>query len=251
MQSLTTIKQQSATTYSQEFLENINKIGDAIVAKHREIQQQETPKSKIHKIGKKKKKVKWEDLEYVKEDYMKEQLNKYFKGLWSWVAVGNGSNVYERIGQVTYNGTLKIMDEGILREFSACGASPIKIKSGQSPNYDTIINLDNDVKAANTQAFKKAINMLTNICDDVYGKDIEVTTDPVLHKQLVFWYDKIESKEEKDEIAKYVGSEFSDWEHIPDENAKTMIINMKKIVERKDVQEKLKQNYQQATNKTK
>ena len=38
---------------------------------------------------------------------------------------------------------------------------------------ENVVDIDNNVKSANTKAFKKAINELTGIGDDVYGKRID------------------------------------------------------------------------------
>lgn len=215
---------------SSEFIQKIREIGQAIIEKRKEIQEQVTPKDRIYKMGDSKR-VKWEDLEFIKEDYMVQQLNKHFLGLWSWVAVGSGLQVHEQVGQVSFTGTLKILENGFLREFSACGGSPIKCKRGEAPGYDSVVNFNNDVKAANTNAFKKAINMLTDIGYDVYRKEKEIKISPHVASKLYKAFNDLPSDKEKEKIANYVQGEFGDWEHIPDNVATTMTNNILKLTE--------------------
>ena len=62
---------------------------------------------------------------------------------------------------------LKIVDNGVHRSFDAIAAHRI------ASNTKGYVDLGNDLKAANTDCFKVAVNRLCNIADDVYRKRIE------------------------------------------------------------------------------
>lgn len=233
--------------YSEEFLSKIDAIGDAIFKKREEISSIPTPQSKVQTFGdaKKKPRIRWEDLEFVSEDYMKFLLNKHFKSLWSWVGFGAGLQVHEVIGQVSFTGTLQILEGGILlRQFTACGGSAIKLKSGEAISIANIINFGNDCKAANTDAFKKAINMLTNICDDVYGKKPDIKTDKKLLKEMINLYNLMPDGKDKNEVNTYIYNEYGGWESIANEQALAIIENLKLKTGAMDVQNNLQKQYQ-------
>lgn len=119
-----------------------------------------------------------DELDYIIEAYMKDRLNHYFPG-WSWRRTGN----VQIIGSywVVTDGELCIIDERLIamginppyRYFAASGAARIQFKKNMPQTPENLVDLDKNVKAANTNAFKKAINQLTGIGDDVYGKRIE------------------------------------------------------------------------------
>lgn len=78
-------------------------------------------------------------------------------------------------------GTLAIIDVNLLalginppiRKFSASNAVRIQYQSGTPHTPDNIVDIGNNVSGANSKAFKKAINQLTHIGDDIYGKCVE------------------------------------------------------------------------------
>jgi hypothetical protein len=103
-------------------------------------------------------------LDYVDEGYMRQILNTHFP-LWSWEIVK-----YEFLGKesIAVHGRLTILDNGIPRTFDALAAHRIAcLKSNGN-----FVDLGNDMKSANTEAFKVACNRLCNIADDVYRKSI-------------------------------------------------------------------------------
>ena len=117
-------------------------------------------------------------LNYIIDAYMDECLDKYFPG-WSWKKAG-GLN-FLGAEYVTADGELWIIDERLLafninppyRVFWGCGAARIQYKSGKPHIPENLVDIDKNVKAANTNAKKVAINRLTGIGDDIYGKRIE------------------------------------------------------------------------------
>ncbi len=131
-------------------------------------------------------------LDYIIEAFMKDRLNYYFPG-WSW----RRTSPPQLLGAewVITDGELMVIDERLMafgisppyRYFAASGASRIQFKTEKITDPITkrevrasmphtpenLVDLDKQVKAANTNAFKKAINQLLGIGDDIYGKRIE------------------------------------------------------------------------------
>ena len=103
-------------------------------------------------------------LDYVDEGYMRQTLNTYYP-IWSWEV-----KKYEFLGKeaVAVHGRLTIVDNGIPRHFDAIAAHRVAV-GRENGNY---VDLGNDMKSANTEAFKVACNRLCNIADDVYRKAI-------------------------------------------------------------------------------
>ena len=83
--------------------------------------------------------------------------------IWSWEILK-----YETLGDkaIVVHGRLKIMDEGVPRSFDSVAAHRIAVSRSGSGYVD----LGNDLKAANSDAFKVAVNRLCNVADDVYRK---------------------------------------------------------------------------------
>lgn len=116
-------------------------------------------------------------FDYINEAYMREMLTKHFPG-WSWEMAAPVQLVGEWL---VAQGNLCIIDEHLIilginppvRKYYGCGAARIQFKSEQAHTNENVVDIDKNVKSANTNAFKVAINRLTGIGDDVYGKRIE------------------------------------------------------------------------------
>lgn len=140
------------------------------------------------KTGQKIIKQRWDGLDYVTEGYMRKMLDKHFPG-WSWLPVGQ-TQIIAQLGWVVVDGQLQIIDPRLVamgitppyRWFHGCGAARIATKKDQPITAVNIVDLDKVVKSANSEALKVAINRLTFICDDVYGKRTE--TDGVSAEDL-------------------------------------------------------------------
>lgn len=104
-------------------------------------------------------------FDYVDEAYMRNLLNQVFPG-WSWEIVK-----YEFMGDkaISVHGRLKIIESGIPRTYDAIAAHRIAV-SKSNGNY---VDLGNDLKSANSDCFKVAVNRLCNIADDVYRKQVK------------------------------------------------------------------------------
>ena len=90
--------------------------------------------------------------------------------MWSWVITKS-----EFLGSewVVVTGELQVLESGVVRKFGSIGAVRIQFKRGAEHLPQNIIDIDKNVASANTNAFKRAINRLCNISDDVYRKQVE------------------------------------------------------------------------------
>ena len=111
-------------------------------------------------------------FDYVDEAYMRHLLNNHYP-IWKWDIIK-----YEFIGDkvIVIHGRLTIIDNGVERHFDSVAAHRI------ASNQKGYVDLGNDLKGANSDAFKVAVNRLCNIADDVYRKqipDLELKEDQV------------------------------------------------------------------------
>ena len=126
---------------------------DILQSKHNNISNIPTPKTFVKDKG---------GFDYVDEAYMRHLLNTHYP-IWKWDIVK-----YEFVGDkaIIVHGRLTIIDHGIERHFDSVAAHRI---ASNSKGY---VDIGNDLKAANSDCFKVAVNRLCNIADDVYRKQI-------------------------------------------------------------------------------
>ncbi len=124
------------------------------ISKHTEVSNIDTPKYYVKDKG---------GFDYVDEGYMRNQLNTFYP-IWKWDIVK-----YEFLGDqvIVVHGRLTIVDNGVERHFDAVAAHRI------AKNQKGYVDLGNDLKGANSDCFKVAVNRLCNVADDVYRKRIE------------------------------------------------------------------------------
>ena len=170
-----------------KMMETVEHIRKAITAKHKKVSRLKTPKPFIKKkMG----------LEYVEYNYMREIAEREYPG-YKWNIIKTeilGSEAYVVHGRPSW------FDEGIWREGDVVAAHRIQKKRGTNE----FVDIGNDIKAANTDAIKKAFNMFLNIADDVYRNQIE---DPELTKEQeekLMRLAKSISSEKYDQIASLV-----------------------------------------------
>ena len=128
-------------------------IEDVLQSKHEFVSKIPTPKVFVKDKG---------GFDYVDEAYMRNQLNSHYP-IWKWEI-----RKYEFIGDkvISLHGRLTIVDHGVERHFDSVAAHRI------ATNQKGYVDLGNDLKAANSDCFKVAVNRLCNIADDVYRKII-------------------------------------------------------------------------------
>ena len=126
---------------------------DVLIQKHQQVSETPTPSDVVKSRN---------GFDYVDEGYMRWRLNQHYP-IWSWEVVK-----YETLGDkaIVVHGRLKVMDEGVPRSFDSVAAHRIAV----SRNGSGYVDLGNDLKAANSDAFKVAVNRLCNVADDVYRK---------------------------------------------------------------------------------
>ena len=126
---------------------------DVLQSKHSNVSKISTPKAFVKDKG---------GFDYVDEAYMRNQLNTHYP-IWNWEIIK-----YEFVGDkvISLHGRLTIIDHGVERHFDSVAAHRI------ATNQKGYVDLGNDLKAANSDCFKVAVNRLCNIADDVYRKTI-------------------------------------------------------------------------------
>ena len=125
-----------------------------VISKHDKISMIDTPAYYIKQQ---------QGFDYVDEGYMRHLLNQHYP-VWKWEIIS-----HEFIGDkaISVHGRLTIIDNGIERHFDAIDAHRI------ASNEKGYVDIGNDLKSANSDCFKVAVNRLCNIADDVYRKRIE------------------------------------------------------------------------------
>jgi len=147
-------------------LDSIKTALSQVTEQHTTISNLKTPKAYIKKkMG----------MDYVEIGYMKAIADKEFPG-WSWEIIKS-----EALGSAAYvvHGRLKWYDNGVMRAGDMVAAHRIQTKKGSGTEF---VDVGNDIKSANTDCMKKALNMYMNIADDVYRnqyEDPELTDDQV------------------------------------------------------------------------
>jgi hypothetical protein len=126
-----------------------------------------TPKEYVGKIEQ-------TGIEYPESEYMRSLQTKYFptsswtieekpifnsNRLVAWVVTG------KLMWDYTYIGLPDIIRQGMM-----AASHQVNYKSDKQTRKktDELVDLGNDVKAANTDTWKKALNFYLNICDDIY-----------------------------------------------------------------------------------
>ncbi len=170
-------------------LDQYQMISDAnvnLTAKHQHVSEIPTPQDVVKSRN---------GFDYVDEGYMRWRLNQHYP-TWSWEVIK-----YETLGDkaIVVHGRLRIMDEGIPRSFDSVAAHRI----AQARSGAGYVDLGNDLKAANSDAFKVAVNRLCNVADDVYRKQyIDNSLDKNQSDYLYLCMSKLDSQEaEKVEMA--------------------------------------------------
>tara|TARA_Y100000310_G_scaffold165776_1_gene165529 strand:+ start:40 stop:639 length:600 start_codon:yes stop_codon:yes gene_type:complete len=155
---------------------------DILQSKHTNVSSIPTPRAFIKDKG---------GFDYVDEAYMRHQLNTHYP-IWKWEIIK-----YEFVGDkaIVVHGRLTIVDHGVERHFDSVAAHRI------ASNQKGYVDIGNDLKAANSDCFKVAVNRLCNVADDVYRKQIpNLELDAVQMEHVVELskeignYDEIQSK---------------------------------------------------------
>ena len=182
---------------------------DNLIKKHEDLSNMDTPKPYIE--------TRADGFDYVDEGYMRGLLNKHFP-MWSWEI-----KKYEILGdvEIIVHGRLTVVDEGLPRYFESVASHRI------AKNAKGYVNISNNLKSANTDAFKVAVNRLCNIADDVYRKQV---VDYNLDDKQKDNLEKILSDIGNDELSDKIKDEV-DSLGINSQNYKQTIIKLNKMKE--------------------
>jgi hypothetical protein len=164
-------------------------IEESLVKKHKDISQRTTPKAYI--------KTRPDGFDYVDEAYMRNELTKEYPA-WSWSPAGDNPVQFLGAEWVIVTGVLRVNDNGVMREFYSPGSARVQFKRGKPHTAENVVDIDKNLASANTNGFKRAVNRLGNIADDVYRKqDLTLSDTDIeeLEKKMAGlseeWKDKI------------------------------------------------------------
>ena len=192
-------------------LKDVDNLLEELTKHHKKVSKLTTPKAFIKKkMG----------LDYVEYGYMRELADKYYPG-WSWTVIDS-----ENLGSQAYvvHGRLKWFDKGVWREGDVTAAHRIQVKRGTTEEF---VDIGNDIKAANTDAIKKAFNMYLNIADDVYRNQIE---DPELNDEQLDNINTLLKKVEDKDLKDKVNSQIKEGE-INSYNVKGVLAKLERITQ--------------------
>lgn len=161
---------------SSEFQTKIDEFKKEWYQHYKRISKQKTPV--YDGAGKQIVKKRPDGRDYIDDAWMSDRLNKHFPG-WSWEAAAP----LHFLGSewVVAQGHLIIVDERLLalsvnppiRKFYGADAVRIQYKQDMPHTPNNIIDVGDSCQSAVTGAKKRAINRLTGIGDDIYGKRVE------------------------------------------------------------------------------
>lgn len=160
---------------TKEFKETVQKLKKEMHKQYKTISKIDTPR--MERDGSEIVKKRPDGYEYIEERYMRFALDEHFPG-WSWQI---DEQQFLGAEWVVLRGTLTIIDPylasiGIIppiRKFSGIESARIMYKRNMPHSPDNIVSIGNNCKAANSAALKVAINRLTHIGDDIYGKRVD------------------------------------------------------------------------------
>lgn len=136
----------------------------SIVDKHKKVSETKTPPIYVHALNEQRKKP--DRLLYIDAQYMRNKANELYPG-WSWEIVNSfpiGDAYYVIHGRLAWYETAS-NGSFIKRTGDMVDAHRIT-KSRDTGDY---VDVGNDIKSANTDCLKKALNLFLNIGDDIYG----------------------------------------------------------------------------------
>jgi len=168
--------EEKALIITDEFKARIKAFKKDFYQKYKDISKEKTPQ--VDGAGRKIIDRRPDGRDYIIEPWMRERLDKHFPG---WSSIMAAPLQFLGAEWVVAQVELSIIDEHLLavgvnspiRKFYSVDAVRIQYKSGQPHSPENIIDVGDNCQAAVTGALKRAINRLTHIGDDVYGKRIE------------------------------------------------------------------------------
>lgn len=212
-------EQEAGFTNQFEFAESLLK------EKHAKISSESTHPAFIEKRP--------DGFDYVTEGYMRAKLGEHYP-IWSWKP--GGDNAVQFLGGewVVVHGILEVYDNGVKRQFWSPGANRIHFSKGKEHHAVNVIDVDKNIGAANANAFKRAVNRLCNISDDVYRKQ---HIDPTLDKDMVKMVLSLATKTKDEDLYKKI-AEGIDSRNIHVDNVTSTISFLKRKIEQTENEKK-------------
>jgi hypothetical protein len=163
--------------YSAEFLERVKLIKEDMHKFYISIGEEVTPR--LDGSGRQIVALRPDGKEYIIETYMRKKLDEYFPG---WTLESAAPLQFLGVEWVVAQVNLIIIDEHLLafgiippiRKFYGVDSVRIQFKKDSQHLAENVIDIGDNCKQAVSAAFKYAINRLTNIGDDIYGKRIDL-----------------------------------------------------------------------------
>jgi hypothetical protein len=167
----------SIIPYTNEFIETVRILKKDMHKFYTDIGEEATPL--LDSEGRKIVDRRPDGKNYIIEAYMRKKLDQYFPG-WS-LEMAQGLH-FLGAEWVVAQVNLCIIDEHLIafgivppiRRFYGVDSVRIQFKKDQPHSPENIIDVGDNCKQAVSAAFKYAINRLTNIGDDVYGKRMDL-----------------------------------------------------------------------------
>jgi hypothetical protein len=167
----------NVTLYSPEFIERVQQLKKDMHKFYTDIGEEATPL--LDSEGRKIVDRRPDGKNYIIEAYMRKKLDQYFPG-WS-LEMAQGLH-FLGAEWVVAQVKLCIIDEHLIafgiippmRIFYGVDSVRIQFKKDQPHTPENIIDVGDNCKQAVSAAFKYAINRLTNIGDDIYGKRMDL-----------------------------------------------------------------------------
>jgi len=171
------LTEETAVVISSEFRQRVKEFNRAFYSHVQEIAREKTPQ--LDGDGRKIIEKRPDGYDYIIDGYMRDCLDRHFPG-WSWEPFGQGIQFLgaEWVGATGY---LVIYDPYLIplginppvRKFFGVDYVRVQYKKGAPHTPENIVDIGDNAKSANTAALKYAINRLSRIGDDVYGKRVE------------------------------------------------------------------------------
>ena len=166
----------TALILTDQFKEQVASFKEAMRKQYRDISNEITPE--VDGSGQKIVKKRPDGKDYIEERYMRACLDKHFPG-WSWEMAAPAHFLGSE--WVVAQGHLSIIDEHLIalgvvppiRKFYGMDAVRIQYKQNTPHTPENIIDVGDNVQSANAGAFKRAVNRLTHIGDDIYNKRVD------------------------------------------------------------------------------
>ena len=161
---------------TDDFKERVRVFNEDFYQKYNDIAKTKTPK--VDGNGREVIKTRPDGKDYIEEAWMRDRLDKHFPG---WSSTMAAPLHFLGAEWVVAQVDLAVIDEHLLayninppiRHFYGVDAVRIQYKKDMPHTPENIVDVGDNCQSAVSGAFKRCINRLTHIGDDIYGKRVE------------------------------------------------------------------------------